>query len=103
MGDEGSPVLHLRIKERPNNRDDEEKLLQEIVDLVCCFIHDKASKDGILLTRAKYVTGQEVSVPVPSIRISICASISKKDIEKAAFVIRDSCKRILKQNTPKFI
>ncbi|KAG0004667.1 serine palmitoyltransferase component [Entomortierella chlamydospora] len=79
----GSPILHLRIPQtalataKILTRDDEKLLLQEIVDEV-------ATKDGLLITRAKYVEHQELHLPRPSIRISICATHTKKEVEKAA-------------------
>ncbi|KAF9377173.1 serine palmitoyltransferase component [Podila verticillata] len=81
----GSPILHLRIPPQAlvtviSTRDDETLLLQEIVDEVV--------KDGVLITRAKYVETQELHLPRPSIRISISASHTKKDTEKAAQAIK---------------
>ncbi|KAG0215952.1 serine palmitoyltransferase component [Mortierella sp. GBA30] len=83
----GSPILHLRL---PNtalkvagvvSREEEKSLLQEIVDEV-------AAKDGVLITRAKYVETQELFLPRPSIRISICATHGRKEVEKAAQAIK---------------
>ncbi|KAF9310690.1 serine palmitoyltransferase component [Podila horticola] len=85
----GSPVLHLRIPPQAlttagiSTRDSETLLLQEIVDEV-------AVKDGLLITRAKYVESQELHLPRPSIRISISASHTKKDTEKAAQAIKSA-------------
>ncbi|KAF9214162.1 serine palmitoyltransferase component [Podila verticillata] len=81
----GSPILHLRIPPQAlvtaiSTRDDEKLLLQEIVDEVV--------KDGVLITRAKYVETQELHLPRPSIRISISASHTKRDTEKAAQAIK---------------
>ncbi|KAF8934871.1 serine palmitoyltransferase component [Dissophora ornata] len=82
-----SPVLHLRFPQAAlstagiQTRDDEKLLLQEIVDEV-------AIKDGLLITRAKYVEQQELYLPRPSIRISICATHTKKEVEKAAQAIK---------------
>ncbi|KAG0094816.1 serine palmitoyltransferase component [Podila epicladia] len=83
----GSPILHLRIPSHAlaaagiSTRDGETLLLQEIVDEV-------AVKDGLLITRAKYVETQELYLPRPSIRISVSASQTKKDTEKAAQAIK---------------
>ncbi|KAG0370694.1 pyridoxal phosphate-dependent transferase [Gamsiella multidivaricata] len=83
----GSPILHLRFPQAAlaatgvSTRDDEKLLLQEIVDEV-------AIKDSILITRAKYVEHQELHLPRPSIRISICATHTKKEVEKAAQAIK---------------
>ena len=82
----GSPILHLRfpsslVASQQMTRDEEKLLLQEIVDEV-------AIKDGLLITRAKYVESQELHLPRPSIRISICATHNKKEVEKAAQAIK---------------
>ncbi|KAF9205646.1 serine palmitoyltransferase component [Haplosporangium sp. Z 27] len=79
----GSPIMHLRFPQsalttaKISTRDEEKLLLQEIVD-------EAATKDGLLITRAKYVESQELFLPRPSIRISICATHTKKEVEKAA-------------------
>ncbi|KAF9300878.1 serine palmitoyltransferase component [Mortierella antarctica] len=85
----GSPILHLRIPSHVvaatgiSTRDGETLLLQEIVDEV-------AVKDALLITRAKYVETQELHLPRPSIRISVSASHTKKDTEKAAQAIKSA-------------
>ncbi|KAK3848174.1 MAG: serine palmitoyltransferase [Linnemannia gamsii] len=87
--DVGSPILHLRFPKNAltaagiTTRDEEKFLLQEIVDEV-------AVKDGLLITRAKYVENQEMFLPRPSIRISMCANHARKDVEKAAQAIKAS-------------
>ncbi|KAF9148339.1 serine palmitoyltransferase component [Mortierella sp. AD011] len=81
--DVSSPILHLRLPQKAleaagvTTRDDEKYLLQSIVDEV-------ATKDGVLITRAKYVDSQEMFLPRPSIRISLCSSHSRKEVEAAA-------------------
>jgi serine palmitoyltransferase len=47
-------------------------------------------KDGLLITRAKYVENQEMFLPRPSIRISMSATHARKDVEKAAQAIKAS-------------
>ncbi|KAF9584739.1 serine palmitoyltransferase component [Lunasporangiospora selenospora] len=92
--EEGSPILHLRFPSQVvknsgiTTRDDEEYLLQEIVDEV-------ATKDGLLITRAKYVESQELFLPRPSIRISICASHTRKEVEKAAQSIKTAFSKVI--------
>ncbi|KAG0267415.1 serine palmitoyltransferase component [Mortierella polycephala] len=90
----GSPILHLRF---PNSalvglgvrtRDEERMLLQEIVDEV-------ASKNGVLITRAKYVESQELHLPRPSIRISICAMHTKAEVEKTAQAIKAAFGKVM--------
>ncbi|KAF9164855.1 serine palmitoyltransferase component [Actinomortierella ambigua] len=101
-GDAGSPILHLRFPSEAlraagiTTRDEETFLLQEVVDEV-------AVKDSLLVTRAKYVDGQERSLPRPSIRISISAAHSKKELEKAAQAIKTSFNKVVsKRNRDKY-
>ncbi|CAG8547009.1 11088_t:CDS:10 [Funneliformis mosseae] len=89
-----SPVIHLRINEeivRVGDIQDKERCLQDIVD--------EAINNGILLTRAKYVRSQELFGVEPSIRICISAGFTKKEIEKAASVIKNAVTKVLKNKT----
>lgn len=52
--------------------------------------------NGVLLTRAKYNRTQELFSIEPSIRICISASFNKKEIEKAASVIKNASVKVLK-------
>ena len=88
-GDIGSPIFHLRLSESFGNRTDDEKILQEIVDL--------AARDLVLLTRAKYVVSQETHPCPPSIRVSVSAGFAKREIERACSVIKDSVRRVLRR------
>ncbi|CAO3573947.1 unnamed protein product [Mortierella alpina] len=89
-----SPILHLRFPKAAldvagvTTRDEEKYMLQEIVDEV-------AAKDGVLITRAKYVESQELFLPRPSIRISICATHSRKEVEKAAQAVKAAFSKVL--------
>ncbi|KAF8501356.1 serine palmitoyltransferase [Gautieria morchelliformis] len=65
----------------------EERLLQDVVD--------EALSQGVLITRAKRLRGQEVVEPRPSIKLAITAALSKKDTEKAAQVIKHALVKIL--------
>lgn len=67
--------------------DVEEKLLQEVVDDVLA--------QGILITRAKRLRGQEMSEARPSIRLAISAAFTKKECEKAATAIKTSLVKVL--------
>jgi len=58
----------------------EERVLQDVVD--------EALLQGVLLTRAKRLRGQESLEPRASIKIVATAALSKKDTEKAANVIK---------------
>ncbi|KAJ3269354.1 serine palmitoyltransferase component [Terramyces sp. JEL0728] len=87
-GEPGSPIFHVRLTKPSEYRDDDERLLQEVVDW--------AAKDGILLTRAKYVINQEHMPCDPSIRVSISSGFIKRDIERAANVLRDGARKAFK-------
>ncbi|KAJ3014602.1 serine palmitoyltransferase component [Thoreauomyces humboldtii] len=91
QGEPGAPILHVRFKD-PNvasrSRDDQERALQDCVD--------ECIRNGVLVTRAKYVLDQEVNVPRPSIRVAITAAHTKKEVEKAAAVVAAAVKKTLK-------
>ena len=91
-GDEGSPVVHIRLRTRLSTREEEESVLQDAVDL--------AIKDGVMVTRSKYVLapGHELNIPVPSIRVTASASHTKKEVEKSVGIVRDAVKKALKLN-----
>ena len=58
----------------------EERLLQDIVDEVLA--------QGVLITRAKRLRGQELLEVRPTIRLAITAALSRKDCEKAASIVK---------------
>ncbi|KAJ3302877.1 serine palmitoyltransferase component [Kappamyces sp. JEL0829] len=84
----GSPILHIRMFNPSENREDDERFLQEIVDL--------AAKDSVVLTRAKYVVAQERLCPPPSIRVALSAGFTRREVERTANVIRDALRRAVK-------
>eukprot|EP00842_Homolaphlyctis_polyrhiza_P000089 jgi/Hompol1/1080/HPOL_001376-RA len=84
-----SPLIHLQLRVNGMSREDEELILQEIVDL--------ALKDGILITRAKYVLKQEHNPPPASIRISVSAGFKLSEAEKCGVVVRNAARKVLKQ------
>ena len=65
----------------------EEKLLQDVVD--------EALAQGVMLTRAKRLRGQELIEARPSIRLAISAALSRKDCEKAAGVIKAAFVKVI--------
>ncbi|KAJ3333146.1 serine palmitoyltransferase component [Blyttiomyces sp. JEL0837] len=87
-GDEGAPFIHLQLRSRLSNREEEERVLQDVVD--------QAMKDGVLIVRAKYAVGQETHLPNPSIRVAASAGHTKKEAEKAASIIKEAIKKTLK-------
>jgi serine palmitoyltransferase len=72
--------LHLKGDETEVSREDEERLLQDVVD-ECAY-------QGVLVTRAKYVIEQERHCPKPSIKIYATTGLTKKETEKAASVVK---------------
>jgi serine palmitoyltransferase len=109
-----SPIIHLHIRTpatsslnpssaqrpgKPNNTqialpgpppfdiEAEEHALQEIAD--------ECLAQGVLVTRAKRLRGQEMVETRPSIRLAISAALSRKDIEKSAQVIKAAAVKVL--------
>ena len=67
--------------------DEEERLLQQVVE--------DCLAQGVMITRAKRLQGQELVQPRPSIRVSVTAGLTKKDCERAAGVIKASLIKVL--------
>lgn len=65
----------------------EERLLQDIVD--------EALAQGVLITRAKRLHGQELVEVRPSIRLAITSALSRKDCEKAASVVKAAFAKVI--------
>jgi len=95
-----SPIIHIYIKNKPlpkttdtGNKDkdsqqdddeeeeeEEERLLQDVVDEVLV--------QGVMITKAKRLAGQEVVKSRPSIRLAMTSGLTRKETEKAVGVIR---------------
>jgi serine palmitoyltransferase len=86
FGEEGGvvPIVFIRLKHR-----NEEAVLQDICDV--------ALKDGLIVTRAKSCRGQERDSIEPCIRVALSGGLSKREVEKAAGVLRDSIKSVVKR------
>lgn len=65
----------------------EERLLQDVVD--------EALVQGVLLTRAHRLHGQEALDPRPSIRVAATAALTRKETEKAATVVKAALIKVL--------
>ncbi|KAJ3162630.1 serine palmitoyltransferase component [Geranomyces michiganensis] len=108
-GEEFSPVVHIRLLGDVGGalrsgfttasiaaaaaaaaRAEEERVLQDVVDEVL--------RNGVLVTRAKYVADHDAVIarPRPSIRIALSAAHSRKEVEKAASVVAAAMKKVLK-------
>ena len=78
-----SPLIHIHIHpQRARELDfyEQERLLQEI--------SDDCIANGVLIVRTKKVWKQESVPGSPSLRISVSAGHSKKDMDKAASIVR---------------
>ncbi|GAA5923432.1 hypothetical protein JCM1841_003324 [Sporobolomyces salmonicolor] len=73
--------------EAESAQQEQERLLQEIVD-VC-------GENGVLLTTTKRTWAQELVEHRPSIRICVSSALTKKDVEKAAAVIKSAARKVL--------
>lgn len=85
--DLASPLIHIYMLSPPETIEEEEELLQDVVE--------DALTQGVLLTRAARLRGQETFEPVPSLKIMVSAAFTKKEIEKAASVIKASLNKVL--------
>ena len=65
----------------------EERLLQDIVDEVLA--------QGVWITRARRLRGQEPVETRPSIRLAVTAALSRKECERAAGVIKAAVTKVL--------
>jgi serine palmitoyltransferase len=65
----------------------EERVLQDIVDEVL--------SQGVWITRARRLRGQELVEARPSIRLAVTAALSRKECERAAGVIKATVTKVL--------
>lgn len=72
----------MRDNEIDVSREDQEYLLQDVAD--------ECGKQGVLVTRAKYVVDQERNCPKPSIKTSVYIGLTKKENEKAAYTVKSA-------------
>jgi len=96
LGHRASPIVHFSLRTQQQSlsataptydHEAEERILQDIVD--------DAMANGVLITRAKHLRGQEMIESRPTIRIAVTSALTKKEVEKAAGVVRSSVTRIL--------
>lgn len=67
--------------------DTEERLLQEVVE--------ETLAQGVIVTRAKRLKGQEMTETRPSIRLAMTSALSKKETEKAVGVLKTALIKVL--------
>ncbi|CDO72122.1 hypothetical protein BN946_scf184962.g65 [Trametes cinnabarina] len=83
-----SNPLSVKPRDPPQfNVELEEKLLQDVVD--------EALAQGVMITRAKRLRGQELIEVRPSIRLAITAALSRKECEKAANVVKSAFVKVI--------
>ncbi|KAK9469897.1 pyridoxal phosphate-dependent transferase [Lipomyces arxii] len=90
-----SPVIHLRLSDEvvtTRKIVDEDRLLQDVVD--------ECVANGILITRNKTVQSQEVFPVEPSLKVIITTGLTKREIEKAATVVKAAISKVMAK-TPK--
>lgn len=64
----------------------EEAVLQQIVD--------ECLAQGVMITRARRLRGQEALEPRPSVRIVCSAALARKDVERAAGIVKGVVSKI---------
>jgi len=65
----------------------EEKLLQDVVD--------EALVQGVMITRARRLRGQEQVEPKPSIRLALTSALTRKETEKAVGIVKTALIKVL--------
>lgn len=65
----------------------EERLLQDVVD--------ECMGQGVMITRAKRLRGQEMVEARPSIRLALTSALTKKETEKAVGVLKTALVKVL--------
>jgi serine palmitoyltransferase len=82
-----SPVQHLRIHPASEDRDQDQKRLEAVVN--------KAYQHDVAFTVARYLEKDEAFLPEPSIRVTINVALTEEEIRKAAAVLRKACQEVL--------
>lgn len=84
-----SALIHIFLLYPPETLEEEEALLQEIVD--------DAAANGVLVTRARRLRGQEAIEPEPSLKVCVSSAISRKEADKAGKVLREAILKAAKR------
>lgn len=56
---------------------------------------EEALAQGVLITKAKRLRGQEMIEPRPSIRLAMSSALTKKETEKAVNVVKTALVKVL--------
>lgn len=78
-----SALIHIFLLNPPDTMEAEEFLLQEVVDELI-----NLNGNGILITRARRLRGQETFEPEPSLKVCLSSTFSRKEMEKAGQSLR---------------
>lgn len=65
----------------------EERLLQDVVE--------EALSQGVMITKAKRLRGQEITEPRPSIRLNLTSMLTRKETEKSINVVKAALVKVL--------
>jgi len=85
LGDEESPMIHLRLAEK-RTIPEENVLLEEIVS--------KALENGVAITKAKYVDTKEPNMR-PTLKIFVSQAHSEEQINTAMNTVKDAISAVL--------
>lgn len=87
QGEEFSPILHLYLKDAEDmTREKAEKKLELFVD--------QCQEKGVGLTAARYLNQLEMSLPPPSIRVSLNTLLKEEDMENSTNIMKEVAKEL---------
>uniref|UniRef100_H2QZP1 Serine palmitoyltransferase 1 n=1 Tax=Pan troglodytes TaxID=9598 RepID=H2QZP1_PANTR len=87
VGESLSPAFHLQLEESTGSREQDVRLLQEIVD--------QCMNRSIALTQARYLEKEEKCLPPPSIRVVVTVEQTEEELERAASTIKEVAQAVL--------
>uniref|UniRef100_A0A5F4VR50 Serine palmitoyltransferase 1 n=1 Tax=Callithrix jacchus TaxID=9483 RepID=A0A5F4VR50_CALJA len=87
VGESFSPAFHLQLEESTRSREQDVRLLQEIVD--------QCMNKNIALTQARYLEKEEKCLPPPSIRVVVTVEQTEEELERAASTIKEVAQVVL--------
>ncbi|XP_064436006.1 serine palmitoyltransferase 1 isoform X2 [Mirounga angustirostris] len=87
VGESLSPAFHLQLTDSTGSREEDVKLLQEIVN--------HCMDRSIALTQARYLEKEEKCLPPPSIRVVVTVEQTDEELERAAHTIEEAAQAVL--------
>lgn len=91
-----SPILHVRVQEKVLERVGNEAEQRAVARAICDQVMTNLQSKGIAVISPRYKKHQTFE-PLPSVRVSVSAIHSKKDIEAACKTIGAECVAVAKQ------